>query len=118
MTVPSAQGAAAMLILQEPNSLKVHTLAFSPDGQTLASVSGRNRHVALWDLQTRQVWANLGGHGHRVVAVTFPPLGDALASACSGNEVRLWGTSPDASGHPRWEPRLRVQLAAKEGAHA
>src|SRR5690242_18439361 len=107
-----------MLILQEPNSLPVHTLAFSPDGQTLAALGGRNRHVTLWDLQTRQVSANLGAHGHRVVAVAFAPLGGALASACSGNEVRLWGTSPDASGRPRWETRLRVQLTAKEGAHA
>jgi WD40 repeat protein len=70
---------------------KVHALAFSPDGLTLAAVSGRSFVVWLWDLEERKKRAELRGHEARVVSLAFAPAGDTtLATADSAGNVRLW----------------------------
>src|SRR3954452_4593250 len=79
-----------MLILREADTQPVHTLAFSPDGLTLASISGRSYAVSLWDIQTRAVRHTLSGHRRRVAAVAFAPSGKAIATAGSTGEVRIW----------------------------
>jgi WD40 repeat protein len=76
-----------MLILEESPARRVHTLAFSPDGLTLASVTGRSDSIRLWDLSSRQVRQSLAGHDGRVVSVAFSPDGTLIASATSDS---LW----------------------------
>jgi WD40 repeat protein len=51
---------------------KVHTLAFSPDGLTLASVAGHGREIWLWDLLRGTVKAK-ALHDRRVVSLAFAP---------------------------------------------
>ncbi|KAF8525024.1 hypothetical protein BDD12DRAFT_923863 [Trichophaea hybrida] len=71
-------------------------VAFSPDGQLLASASS-DRTVRLWDPSTGASRGTLEGHSHRVTAVAFSPDGQLLASASSDRTVRLWDPSTGAS---------------------
>jgi WD40 repeat protein len=67
----------------------VTSLAFSPDGDLLASGSA-DRTVRLWDPATGQERGVLRGHGMPVQTVSFSPDGRTLASAGTDAVVRLW----------------------------
>jgi WD40 repeat protein len=67
----------------------VWALAFSPDGQTLAS-GGFDDTVKLWDVRSGRERATLRGHTDQVDALAFAPDGQLLASASYDGTVRLW----------------------------
>ena len=63
--------------------------AFSPDGKTLASASGRI--IELWNVETRQNIATLEGHLDTIYFLSYSPDGNTLASIAVFDEtVRLW----------------------------
>lgn len=64
-------------------------LAFTPDGETLASSSPFNSLV-LWDVPGRALKAKLSGHKDKVLAIAFSPDGQMLASVSSDRTLRLW----------------------------
>src|SRR5205823_13838231 len=72
----------------------VHSLAFSSDGQILASGSGS---VRLWSLPTGKEIHPLAGHfeGHAdpLDHIASSPDGQLLASASSDGTIRLWHAS-------------------------
>ena len=72
------------------HSADIHTLAISPDGQTIASGSSDNT-IKLWDVPRGTMLRTLIGHGGQVTAVTFSPDGSTLASSSRG-KVMLWDT--------------------------
>ena len=67
----------------------VWSVAFSPDGKTLASGSDDNT-VKLWAAETRQEMATLKVHHDYVNSVAFSPDGKTLASGSWDNTVKLW----------------------------
>ncbi|MBD2043505.1 serine/threonine-protein kinase [Microcoleus sp. FACHB-672] len=69
------------------HSASFSDVAFSPDGQTLAS--GRD-NIKLWNIPTGQLKTTLTGHADWVDSVAFSPDGQTLASGSSDKTIKLW----------------------------
>jgi len=67
----------------------VHSVAFSPEGNILASGSN-DQTVRLWDVNTGQCIKTLQGHTSCINSVAFSPEGNILASGSNDQTVRLW----------------------------
>ncbi len=68
----------------------LYTLAFSPDGKTLASGGGVGT-IRLWDAATGKHLRQIEGHTWWVMAVAFSPDGKTLVSGgADGTPLRLW----------------------------
>ncbi|MEA5464773.1 NB-ARC domain-containing protein [Leptothoe sp. PORK10 BA2] len=67
----------------------VNSVAFSPDGQWLASGS-RDGTLRLWNIEQRLCIHSFEGHTHSVSSVTFSPDGQWLASGSRDGTLRLW----------------------------
>ena len=67
----------------------VFSVAFSPDGTTIASGSW-DKTVRLWDATTSTLRNTLTGHTDRVNSVAFSPDGTTIASGSWDKTVRLW----------------------------
>ncbi len=80
----------------------VESVAFSPDGSTLAvgrTVDGYGRSagiVRLWDVSTGENIHTLEGHTDDVNSVAFSPDGRTLASGSSDGTVLLWEIIPSS----------------------
>ena len=66
----------------------VSCVAFSPDGQTLASGSW-DHSVKLWDVANRRLLATLPAHSGRVAWLAFSRAGENLATADDAG-LKLW----------------------------
>ncbi|CAI7617063.1 unnamed protein product [Penicillium pancosmium] len=73
----------------EGHSDLVESIAWSPDGSRLASVS-YDKTVRIWDPATGQGISTLEGHSDRVSLIAWSPDGNRLASASSDRTVRIW----------------------------
>ena len=71
------------------NSGDIFSLAFSPDGKTLAG-GGDNNIIKLWNLETKEAITTLTGNSRSVYSVTFNPDGQVLAGGGLGDTIKLW----------------------------
>ncbi|KYC35883.1 serine/threonine protein kinase [Scytonema hofmannii PCC 7110] len=86
------------------HSSDVNSVAFSPNGQSLASASD-DRTIKIWNLATRQTTLTLKGHSQWVWTVAFSPDGKTLASGSADNTIKLWNLETGQEmgtlkGHP------------------
>jgi WD40 repeat protein len=88
-------GGALALVLASEVSGKIPppphywgTLAFSPDGKTLAS--GHYDKVEIWDIATGKLLHTLRAHTAAVQGVAFSPDGRTVASAGFDGRLCLW----------------------------
>ncbi len=71
------------------HSNAVTSVAFSPDGKTLASGS-EDKTIEMWKLETGKRWYTLTGHSDWVTCVAFSPDGRTLASSGRDKTIHIW----------------------------
>lgn len=67
----------------------VLSVAFSPDGRTIAGGSC-DKTIKLWDMSTKQEISTLTGHSDWVNSVAFSPDGQTLASGSFDKTIKIW----------------------------
>jgi WD40 repeat protein len=114
---PLRFGAMPEAVTEFSNVDKVLSLAFSPDGATLATSCGFKRAstIMLWDIATGKAKATLDDTNGTVFAVAFSPDGKTLAAA--GDDLRFY--HPDtgrkfatSARRDRFRPQLHAYSLA------
>ena len=78
------------ILLFEGHQDAVNSVAFSPDGNYIASGSSDNT-VRLWNVETGEAALKpFEGHKDEVGCVVFSPNGEYIASGSSDHTIRLW----------------------------
>jgi len=73
-----------------PPGAWVWSVAFSPDGERLASGAVEDGTVRVWDVRTGAQVMDLRGHQGGVWGVTFSPDGRRIASTSRDGTLRTW----------------------------
>ena len=68
----------------------VESVAFSQDGQYVASVGSSGGNCILWDAARGTKIREFTGHKNRLMSVVFAPNGKLLATSSSDRTVLFW----------------------------
>jgi WD40 repeat protein len=90
---------------------RVHPIAYSPDGRSLASESDEFS-VLLWRLDGDASVHRLRGHAADVRSIAYSRDGKTLATASEDRTIRLWRTSDGARLRTLWGHQDRVDSVA------
>jgi WD40 repeat protein len=100
--------AEGQLLFEFPaRKLSIISVAFSPDGKSLA-IAGQDNAIEIWDLSTRVRSRMLTGPRNSLRSIAFATEGRTLASVGDDGEVRLWDL---VTG----QERLRLPLPTLSG---
>ena len=70
---------------------EVDSVAFSPNGKTLAS-GGMDSNIRLWNIGSGKLKKTLSGHFGFIKCLAFSPDGQTLASGSDDKAILLWNT--------------------------
>ncbi|MDH6062099.1 hypothetical protein NWP17_16935, partial [Chrysosporum bergii ANA360D] len=87
--VSTSPSIAELLHTLSGHSNPVLSVAYSPDGQTLASGS-RDNTIKIWNVKTGQPLHTLSGHSSWVHSVAYSSDGQTLASGSDDNTIKIW----------------------------
>jgi WD40 repeat protein len=97
----------------------VYSVAFSPDGQHVASAS-EDHTIRMWNATTGELVAVFTGHTDEVICVAFSLDGQHIASASDDCTIRMWDAATaevvvdPCTGHT--EP-VRTVAFSQDGRH-
>ncbi len=77
----------------------VRTLAFAPDGATLAS-GGQDNVIVVWDLAAAKPLKQLRGHASHVRSLAYSADGQQLLSGGRDAQIKLWRPAAYAEQRP------------------
>ena len=84
------------------------SVAFSPDGTSLAAGTGHEMHkIQQWNVNTGEFLGPLNGHMGDPNSVTYSPDGSSLASGSKDKKIKLWNVNTGEclrtlNGHTGW----------------
>jgi WD40 repeat protein len=90
-------------ILSSETNNRVVSLAYSPNGRTLAAgmkdaqmpAGALTPTIWLWDVQSGKLLKTIEGYQANIIYLAFSPDGTLLATASLDGTMRLWGIPPE-----------------------
>lgn len=70
----------------------INNIAYSPNGQQLAAVTGDNT-IKIWDVSSGKLLKSLTGYSNGVFSIAYSPNGQQLAGASGDSTIKIWDVS-------------------------